>query len=73
MVGEKDPWVSVQSQKEYSRVLAYWDASVELIIAKNKKHYFLSPKQIQSSKLEMDLILKFIIRKINYNGIGCQF
>ena len=64
MVGDKDPWVSVQSQKEYSRALASRYANVELIIAKNKKHDFLSPKQIQSSKLEMDLILEFIKRKI---------
>ena len=64
MVGDKDPLVSVQSQKEYSRALASQYANVELIIAKNKKHDFLSSKQIQSSKLEMDLILEFIIRKM---------
>ena len=64
MVGDKDPWVSVQSQKEYSRALASHHDNVELIIAKNKKHDFLNPKQIQSSTLEMDLIREFIIRKM---------
>ena len=64
MVGDKDTWISVKSQKEYSRALVSHYTNVELIIAKNKKHDFLNPKQIQSSKLEMALILQFIKRKM---------